>query len=89
VRLCLLLLVAAIAGAMPSMARADQYRWCAVYSGGDHGGSLNCYFETVEQCRATVSGVGGICVPSPFDGNRAVAGANKTRRQSQSQGKKN
>ena len=88
-RLGLLLLVAAIAGAMPSMARADQYRWCAVYSGGDHGGSLNCYFETVEQCRATVSGVGGICVPSPFDGNGpARADANKTQRQSQSKAKK-
>jgi hypothetical protein len=59
--------VTLIADATNNSASAVQYRWCAVYSGGDHGGSWNCYFETIEQCRATVSGVGGICVPSPFN----------------------
>ena len=48
------------------VANADPYRWCAEYTGGALGGSSNCYFLTLEQCRATVSGVGGTCVPNPF-----------------------
>jgi hypothetical protein len=47
-------------------AKADPYRWCAEYTGGALGGSSNCYFTTLEQCRATVSGVGGFCSPNPF-----------------------
>ena len=45
---------------------ADPYRWCAVYSGGDIGGGRNCGFVTLEQCRATISGIGGICEPNGF-----------------------
>jgi len=48
------------------VAKADPYRWCAEYTGGALGGSSNCYFLTLEQCRATVSGVGGYCSPNPF-----------------------
>ena len=29
-------------------------------------GGSNCYFKTIEQCRATISGVGGTCRPNPF-----------------------
>ncbi|MGA7002234.1 MAG: DUF3551 domain-containing protein, partial [Pseudolabrys sp.] len=43
----------------------DPYRWCAVYS-GDAGGASNCGFLTIEQCRATVSGIGGFCEPNQF-----------------------
>jgi hypothetical protein len=43
----------------------DPYRWCAVYS-GRMGGATNCGFITLEQCRATVSGIGGFCQPNPF-----------------------
>ena len=43
----------------------DPYRWCAVYS-GDAGGASNCGFLTIEQCRATVSGIGGYCEPNQF-----------------------
>lgn len=43
----------------------DPYRWCAVYS-GDGGGGTNCGFLTIEQCRATVSGIGGFCAPNQF-----------------------
>ncbi len=39
------------------------YPWCAQYS---RGGSRNCGFTTWEQCRATVSGVGGYCIENPF-----------------------
>lgn len=55
-----------IAGAMTDTARAqaDPYRWCALYSG--RAGSSNCYFLTLDQCQAAVSGVGGFCQPNPF-----------------------
>jgi len=42
-----------------------EYPWCAVY-GGDAGGASNCGFTTIEQCRATVSGIGGSCEPNQF-----------------------
>jgi hypothetical protein len=42
-----------------------EYPWCAHYS-GDGGGGNNCGFSTLEQCRATVSGIGGSCDPNPF-----------------------
>jgi hypothetical protein len=45
-----------------SRAEAESYPWCAVYDGGDT--SNNCGFVTVEQCRVTVSGIGGICEPN-------------------------
>ena len=56
-------------------AEADPYRWCAVYSGGGvgGGGGTNCYFVTLEQCRAAISGVGGFCAPNNFYDGRPVA----------------
>jgi hypothetical protein len=44
----------------------DPYPWCAVYSGGSEFGGSNCGFLTLEQCRATVSGIGGFCEPNQF-----------------------
>jgi Protein of unknown function (DUF3551) len=41
-----------------------QGAWCAYYS-GTHGGT-NCGFYTLQQCREAVSGVGGVCSPSPY-----------------------
>src|SRR5262245_31591073 len=41
-------------------AAADPYRWCAIDS---VGGGTNCGFVTIEQCRASISGVGGFCEP--------------------------
>jgi hypothetical protein len=38
---------------------ADPYKWCAV----ETSGGTNCGFVTIEQCRATISGVGGSCEP--------------------------
>lgn len=53
-----------------SAVAADNYKWCANTSGGM--GASNCGFETLEQCRATVSGTGGFCDPNPFyKGSRA------------------
>lgn len=48
-----------------STAQADPYRWCAQY-GPAAGGGTNCYFVSLPQCRAAVSGVGGFCRPNPF-----------------------
>jgi hypothetical protein len=46
-------------------AKADPYRWCAEYGGG-RGGGTNCYFVTLQQCRAAVSGNGGFCRQNSF-----------------------
>jgi hypothetical protein len=42
-------------------AQAQNYPWCAVYSGGAMGGARNCGFTSFRQCMATVSGIGGFC----------------------------
>ena len=72
-------LLALIAGTAAGTANADPYRWCSVYMGED-GGSSNCYFVTLEQCRANVSGVGGFCQPSPFYRESATAGDDTPRK---------
>jgi hypothetical protein len=59
------LILALIATSSFDPARADPYRWCAVF-GGNMGGSTSCYSVTLEQCMATVSGVGGFCTPNNF-----------------------
>jgi hypothetical protein len=53
-------------------ATADPYRWCAQYSADSDGGT-NCYFTTLEQCRAAVSGMGGFCTPNTFYTGPATA----------------
>jgi len=60
-------LVGLIVGLAAEAAHADQYKWCAEYSGRG-GGSSNCYFVTLAQCQAAVSGVGGYCRRSNFGG---------------------
>ena len=57
----------------------DPYPWCAVYS-GDAGGASNCGFLTIEQCRATVSGIGGFCEPNQFYNPRRPAAPARKRR---------
>lgn len=71
-RVALLILIGLVAGAASDTARAEQYRWCANYGGGDEG-SYNCYFVTLQQCQAAASGLGGFCVPSPFANGRPAA----------------
>ena len=51
--------IAFVAGAASSGAQAQNYPWCAVYNMGDN--AYNCGFATYEQCRATISGIGGFC----------------------------
>ena len=45
-------------------ASAYEYPWCAHYGG--RTGGVNCGFVSWQQCRATVSGVGGHCAQNPF-----------------------
>jgi hypothetical protein len=51
---------------LASPSQADPYRWCAEYGGFRGGGGTNCYFMTLQQCRAAVSGVGGYCRHNTF-----------------------
>jgi hypothetical protein len=62
-------------------ATADPYKWCAVYGNG-FGGS-NCGFVTIEQCRATVSGIGGFCEPNQFYTGPDKTPAKRSRKRSQ------
>jgi hypothetical protein len=43
---------------------AVNYPWCAHYM--MQSGPNSCGFATLEQCRATVSGIGGFCDVNPF-----------------------
>ena len=61
---------ALLAGVLTEPAAGDPYKWCAVY--GDNGGGTNCYFLTLEQCRAAISGMGGFCEPNQFYDGRSV-----------------
>jgi hypothetical protein len=51
-------------GLTSAPAAAQEYPWCAYYD--QEGTVTNCGFVTIEQCRATVSGVGGYCGENPF-----------------------
>ncbi len=53
----LFILTALVAG--NRTAAAQNYPWCADYS-GDFGGE-NCGFATYEQCMVTIAGIGGSC----------------------------
>jgi hypothetical protein len=45
----------------PSPTQAQYHAWCARYDPS----TWNCGFSTLAQCLATISGVGGRCVPNP------------------------
>jgi hypothetical protein len=65
VRAALLATALIVASPAAALAQSDPYRWCAVY-GGFRSTTSNCYFMTLDQCRATISGIGGYCRPNPF-----------------------
>jgi len=48
---------------------AYDYPWCAIYGARDGSGATSCYFATREQCLATLSGIGGTCIRSPYYGH--------------------
>jgi hypothetical protein len=61
----LVLLVTLACSSSAWAAPRDPYPWCAVY-GGSWSGASNCGFKTLQQCMATVSGIGGSCEPNQF-----------------------
>lgn len=63
-----LLVSAAIAATIvfSASAQAQNYPWCAIYSGGSMGGGRNCGFTSFQQCQDTVSGIGGFCQQNPM-----------------------
>jgi hypothetical protein len=66
VRIIFPLLVAGFSS-LASSAQAQSaysYPWCAVQA--DKSGATSCYFATYEQCRATLGGIGGSCIRSPY-----------------------
>jgi len=42
---------------------AYSYPWCSVRG---RSGSMSCYYTSWEQCRVTMSGIGGYCIQSPY-----------------------
>ncbi len=74
-RLILAFVVCAIAGSTFDTARADPYRYCAVMGGGQEGGMVSCYFMTLQQCQATISGIGGFCRENLFYDGRPEGSA--------------
>ena len=62
-RLAVVVWMAVMLLAATSTADAEQlYPWCAYYSG--LFSATNCGFDTLEQCRAAISGIGGMCQPN-------------------------
>jgi hypothetical protein len=55
--------IAAVAALIAAPSRA-QASWCASAFGPD-GGFVSCAYATWPQCRAAVSGQGGICYATP------------------------
>ena len=55
-----ILLVAILCASAAGRAQAQNYPWCAYYSGAD-GGGTNCGFTSFDQCMDTVRGMGGFC----------------------------
>jgi hypothetical protein len=43
---------------------AYDYPWCAIYL--NKSGAQACYYATYAQCMATMRGIGGTCIRSPY-----------------------
>jgi len=59
-------------------ARAQEYPYCA---SGQWAGGGGCSYTTLDQCRASISGVGGVCVNNPrYTGQTAMTRPPRGRR---------
>ena len=67
---CAALLIALIGGTTNTV-RADPYQWCAVLGGSDDLGT-GCFYMTLQQCQASISGNGGFCTHNNFYDGRPV-----------------
>ena len=66
--LSLFLIAAALLGEIraASAQSPTSYPWCARYYGSWMVGATSCYFTSYQQCRTTLSGIGGVCFKSPY-----------------------
>jgi hypothetical protein len=72
-RIAIAALFLIVVATVAELAKADPYRWCAVYGSFGGGGVESCWYLTIEQCRATVSGLGGFCKESTWYDGRPVS----------------
>jgi hypothetical protein len=56
--------VVAATAVLNTPTKAQNYPWCALYSGGMGGGGTNCGFTTFQQCMETARGLGSFCQPN-------------------------
>jgi hypothetical protein len=63
----LLIIAAALLGKtqVSNAQSAYSYPWCSL-GGARDSNALSCYYTSREQCRTTMSGIGGNCVESPY-----------------------
>jgi hypothetical protein len=52
--------IIALVAVFPSAVEAQSYPWCAMTDVGDM--VENCYFDTLEQCKASLGGTHDFCV---------------------------
>jgi hypothetical protein len=57
---------AALLGGAPAgrAQSAYDYPWCAIYT--NRSGAQACYYASYHQCMATMWGIGGYCIRSPY-----------------------
>jgi hypothetical protein len=58
----LVLSVVAATTVLNTPTKAQNYPWCAIYSG--RAGGTNCGFTTFQQCMDTARGLGSFCQPN-------------------------
>jgi len=58
-RLLFVLGILVVTAGIGGPAQAQNYPWCAVLNMGD--AAYNCGFDTFEECRTSLSGIGGFC----------------------------
>ena len=63
----LLIIAAALLGKtqVSNAQSAYSYPWCSL-GGARDSNALSCYYTSREQCRTTMSGIGGNCVESRY-----------------------
>jgi hypothetical protein len=62
----LLLITAALLGEIRAVSAQSPttYPWCAQYYSRE--APVSCYFKSLEQCKITLSGIGGRCFENPY-----------------------
>ena len=56
-----------------------SYPWCAKYY--KEGSPTSCYYTSYQQCKTTLSGIGGYCFESPYYHAAPANASARTRRQ--------